>query len=406
MSTSLAQVGRGAVGPFALVGGLALGDRLVPGAIVIVDGRIEEVLLGSRSGNLPSTRYAAPIIAPGLIDLQVNGGFGQEVGVDPAAIAHLAARLPATGVTAFLPTMISSPAAAYPPLFAAFADFAAATNAAGASPLGLHLEGPFLSSARKGAHPLAAIEAADDHLFSVLLGESAVRLMTLAPERPGAPRRIASLCGRGVLVSLGHTDATTEEFLAGIEAGARMATHLFNAMTPFNHRAPGAVGAALTDDRVTIGLIADGVHAHPVALRLALRAKGPERVALVTDMMSAAGMPPGQYRLGPQTVTVDAGSARLADGTLAGSILTLDQAVRNLVAWLGIGSAVALRMATEVPARLLGLRSRGLLSRGHRADLTLWSDNLDLLATIIGGAFVHGNATSFAAPILPIFEES
>jgi N-acetylglucosamine-6-phosphate deacetylase len=143
--------------PYAVTGTLALGDHSSPGAVVVANGRIAEVLLHPRSGNLPPTIYAAPIISPGLIDLQVNGGFGQEVGADPTALPHLAAHLPATGVTAFLPTLISSPDSAYPPLFAAIA---ASTNVPGAHPLGLHLEGPFLSPARKGAHPLAAIEAA------------------------------------------------------------------------------------------------------------------------------------------------------------------------------------------------------------------------------------------------------
>ena len=163
--------------------------------------------------------------------------------------------------------------------------------------LGLHLEGPFLAPGKKGAHTLDAIEAADDALFDELLAEDAVRLVTLAPERPGALDRIARLVERGVLVSLGHSDATFEQFEAGIDAGARMATHLFNAMSQLDSRAPGAVGAALVDERVTVGLIADGVHTHPANLVLAARAKGTHGIALVSDMMAAAGMPPGQYSL-------------------------------------------------------------------------------------------------------------
>jgi len=191
------------------------------------------------------------------------------------------------------------------------------------------------------------------------------------------------------VVSLGHTDAAYEEFARGVDAGARMATHLYNAMSPFAHRAPGAIGAALVDDRVTVGLIADGVHSHPSSVDLALRAKGVERVALVSDMMAAAGMPPGVYPLGDRPVIVDGASARLADGTLAGSILTLDQAVRNVVRWTRASPAQALRMASEIPARLLSLERKGRIVVGADADLTLLDDALRVEGTIIGGEMVY-----------------
>lgn len=371
--------------PFAVVGRLALGDRLVDGAVVIAGGRIVDVLRQPRAGNLPLATRQAAIVAPGLIDLQVNGGFGVEVGRDRSAISDLAAVLPRTGVTAFLPTLISSPAGDYPPLFA---DLAATADAPGARAIGLHLEGPFLSPARKGAHPAAAIAAADEALFARFLAEPAVRLVTLAPERPGGLDRTRRLRQRGVLVSLGHTDATAEEFSAGVDAGAGMATHLFNAMSPLGHRAPGAVGAALADERVAVGLIADGVHVHPLALRLTVATKGTAGVVLVSDMMAAAGQPPGRYRLGPQQVSVDDSSARLADGTLAGSILTLDRAVRNLTRWLDCSPALPLRMATETPARLLGLADRGRLAPGCVADLVLLDPDLVVVATYVAGSAV------------------
>lgn len=372
---------------FAVRGDLAIGGALVPGAVVVEDGRIAAVVRSARNGDLPEAVVETSIVAPGLIDLQVNGGFGVPVGPDPDALRTLARRLPETGVTAYLPTLISSLPPAYDALFAAFED---ARDSPGTRALGLHLEGPYLSPARKGAHPLSAIEEAGPALFDRLLANDRVRLMTLAPERAGGIARVRRLRDRGVVASLGHTDAADDEFAAGVDAGATMATHLFNAMAPFGHRNPGAAGAALTDPRVTAGLIADGIHVHPVGLRLALRAKGADGVALVTDMMAAAGMPHGTYELGSQQVVVDGTGARLADGTLAGAVLTLDEAVRNAVRWTGVGPADAIRMATETPARVLGLSDAGRLSPGTRADLACFDANLRVVATFVAGHMVFG----------------
>ncbi len=371
---------------YAVRGKLLVGRQLEPGAVVVEQGRIAEILRAPHVGNLPDLVVDAEIVAPGLVDLQINGAFGVEVGEEPDALRQLSARLPETGVTAFLPTVITSPAATYRQVFDSFD---AARGAPGACPLGLHLEGPFLSPARPGAHRRDLVEAAEPGLLDALLDGDALRLMTLAPERPGAGERIRRLRDRGVLVSLGHTDATWEEFRAGVDAGASMATHLYNVMSPFLHRAPGAIGAALTDDRVTVGLIVDGVHAHPASVDLAIRAKGVERVALVTDAMAAAGMHPGTYALGGRRVLVDETSARLEDGTLAGSILTLDQAVRNVVHWTGTSPVDALRMASEVPARLLGLERVGRLVIGFDADLALFDADLRVQATIVKGRMAY-----------------
>lgn len=372
--------------PYAVAGRLLLGNSLTPGAVVVSGERIVEVVRDPRPAMLPERVITAEIVAPGLIDLQVNGGFGVEAGDGADALRTLAARLPATGVTAFLPTAISAPAAWYPRVLEAFA---AAHGADGARLLGLHLEGPFLAASRKGAHRQEWIDAASDDLFAFLLEQPALRLMTLAPERPGGLERIRRLRERGVIVSLGHTDATYETFIAGVDAGALMATHLYNAMSPFQHRQPGAAGAALTDDRVTVGLIADGIHAHPASLQLAVRAKGPERIALVTDMMAAAGMPAGRYQLGGQEVITDGIAARLPDGTLAGAVLTMDAALRNIVAWTEATLADALRMASEVPARLLGRPDLGRIAPGAAADLALFDRDLCVVATIAGGRMVY-----------------
>jgi N-acetylglucosamine-6-phosphate deacetylase len=211
--------------------------------------------------------------------------------------------------------------------------------------------------------------------------------MTLAPEQPGALERIRRLHERGVLVSLGHTGASYDEFMAGVDAGATMTTHLYNAMSPFVPRAPGAIGASLVDDRVTAGLIADGVHSHPAAILLALRAKGTDRIALVSDLVAAAGMPPGRYELGGQPVVVDGLRARREDGTLAGSIVTLEQALRNVVQWTDATPAEAIRTATEIPAQLLGRADLGRIAPGCHADLVLFDRDLNVQTTIIGGRF-------------------
>jgi N-acetylglucosamine-6-phosphate deacetylase len=267
--------------------------------------------------------------------------------------------------------------------------FLGSRDAEGARPLGLHLEGPFLSPARAGAHRLSAIVDAAPSTVDAFLGRGAVRLVTLAPEPAGALERIRRLRSDGIVVSLGHSNATYEEFVRGIDAGARMVTHVYNAMSGFDHRAPGAVGAALVDDRTTVGVIADGVHCHPAAVRLAVLAKGPGRVALVTDATSGAGMKPGVYQLDGRDILVDETIAKLPDGTIAGSVLTLDQAVRNVMAWAGVGVAEACRMASEVPARVLGLPSKGRLAAGFDADLVLLDGELRVRATFREGRRVY-----------------
>jgi N-acetylglucosamine-6-phosphate deacetylase len=382
---------------YSVTGRLLLDGRLVPGAIVVDGDRIVEVRTGG-TGELPGPRLEAAIVSPGLIDLQCNGGFGFEVGGDAEALRGLAARLPSTGVTTFLPTVVSARAAGYRAAAAALAavEPVETGGAPRAHAAGLHFEGPLLSPVRAGAHDRAAIAAGDDTLDEVLdelLASRALRLMTLAPERPGALARLRHLVEAGVVVSLGHTDATYDEMLDGTDAGATLATHLFNAMPAFHHRAPGAVGAALIDERLIVSLIADGVHAHPAALNLVLRAKGVERIVLVTDAVAAAGSPAGTYGLGAAPIISDGQSARRADGTLAGSTLTMDRAVRGMVALGGARPEEALTMATAVPASLLGLADRGRLAAGRRADLALWTDDLQLVSTLIGGVVAFEAAT-------------
>lgn len=220
--------------------------------------------------------------------------------------------------------------------------------------------------------------------------QTGVRLATLAPELPGAPAVIEALASRGVLVSAGHSIATYDQAVAGFDAGVRYGTHLFNAMPSLLHRDPGLPGALLTDDRVTVGLIADGIHTHPAIVKLVWQALGPARLNLVTDAMAALGMPPGQHLLGDYVVAVDGETCRLADGTLAGSILSMDQALCNLLAFTGCTLEEALPTITTTPARAIGLaHARGQVAPGFVADLVLLSPDLHVRGTVVDGELMY-----------------
>ncbi len=331
------------------------------------------------------------VLTAGMTDLQLNGAAGIDLAeADLDGWAALAEHEARHGVTAFCPTFITAPLS---DLVAALASTAAAAERlAGlpvAQPAGAHLEGPFLSPAFPGAHRAEFMRPpVADAVDALLAAWHAVppAIVTLAPELPGAIPAIARLRAAGVAVSLGHSDATATETAAAADAGASLVTHLYNAQRPFTHREPGVAGRALVDDRLVCGLIADLHHVAPDALRLAFAA-APGRIALVSDAMAAAGMPArGTYRHGP-IEAVGRGHAPpvLADGTLAGSALHLDEAVRNVVG-LGVAREAALAAATSVPARAIG-RS-GAVRVGERADLVWWDDELRVQAVWIGGTEV------------------
>ncbi|HEY1409433.1 MAG TPA: N-acetylglucosamine-6-phosphate deacetylase, partial [Promineifilum sp.] len=329
------------------------------GTILLDDGKIAAV--GGPDLPVPqgaATREAAGlIVAPGLIDLQVNGGFGRDFTADPSSIWDVAAGLPRFGVTAFLPTIITSP----PETIQAAQDTVNAGPPGGwigARSLGLHLEGPFLNPKKKGAHNPAHIRAPSSRDIVNWSRESGVTLVTLAPELPGAAQVIGELVERGTVVSAGHSLASFEAAGAGFDTGIRYVTHLFNAMPALHHREPGLIAAALADDRLTVGLIADGLHVHPALVSLVWDLLGPTRLNLVTDAMAAMGMSPGEYALGDSLVTVDESSARLGDGTLAGCVLSLDAILRLFISFTRASLSEALSTVTAVPARLLGLDGR------------------------------------------------
>ncbi len=283
-----------------------------------------------------------------------------------------------TGVTTFLPTIISLPTET---MVAALRAFEVARPHVASRMPGMHLEGPFLSPARCGAHDRANMPEPSVELVERLLAAGGVAHMTLAPERPGALEVIERLVAVGVTVGLGHSDATAAEAHAALDAGARSVTHLFNAQRPWNHRDPGIAGAALVRDNVLLTVIVDGVHLHPDAVRLAARCAG-DRLVLITDAIAAAGMGDGTYPLGDRTATIHGPEARLEDGTLAGSVLTMDQAVRNLID-LGLDPASAIAAATTAPAALIGRTAS--LAPGNPADLVVLDNAFEVQSTLISG---------------------
>jgi N-acetylglucosamine-6-phosphate deacetylase len=368
-------------------------DEVIEGGAVLVDG--DRIVAAGPASAVERPAHAQVIdaggqlLTPGFIELQFNGGFGADFTDDPAAIWRVAGQLPRYGATAFLPTIITSPLEKIR-VGQAVVTGGQPARFCGARPLGLHVEGPFLNPMKKGAHnpkylcnpTLAAVEGWSP--------ETGIRLVTMAPELPGALEVIGALASRGVLVSTGHSNATYEEAIAGFDAGARYGTHLFNAMSSLGHRDPGLPGALLTDPRPTVGFIADGVHTHRSIIQLAWRMLGPRRINLVTDAMAALGMPPGKHLLADFEVVVDATSARLGNGTLAGSILSLDQALRNVVEITGCSISEALTAMTMTPAKAIHVdHERGRVQAGYIADLVLLSPDLHVKTTIAEGQVVY-----------------
>jgi N-acetylglucosamine-6-phosphate deacetylase len=365
--------------------GLVLrGGRLAPGAVGVREG---VVAAPPRRG-----RVRLPegwTVAPGLVDLQVNGFAGAEVGDDPEALAAVAAALPRAGVTAFCPTLVSRGDRAYRRAAAALR--AAAWPAAGARPLGLHLEGPFLAPSRAGAHAPGALRRPEPGAVDRLLEAFRPAIVTLAPELPGAVEAVRRIARAGAIPAVGHTEADAEQGRAAIGAGARLLTHALNAMRGIERRDPSALVAFLADRRARVSLIGDGEHVAPEVAALVARAAG-ARLVLVSDAVAAAGAPPGRYRLASRTIASDGRRATLAGGRLAGAVRGLDAGPRTL-AGAGVPRAAALAAAAEAPRRLLGLPPG--LAPGAPADLVVLDEGLVPRLTLVGGE------VAYADPALP-----
>jgi len=365
--------------------------------LTIEDGRITDV----RESSSPSGADVSlndGILAAGLIDLQVNGSHGMDFShADDAEWQRIGRLLPQTGVTAFAAAFVTAP---IPALAASLRQCGKAmttpSSAVQARLLGAHLEGPFLSPSHPGAHDADLFcDPEAEHIQALLEAAppGALAVVTLAPERIHALAAIRTLSSAGVLVSIGHTDATAEETSAAVEAGARMVTHLYNAQRPFHHRDPGVIGQTLVDDRVFASVVVDGHHLSPQAAAMAFGMAG-QRLVLVTDAVAAAGMAPGRYRLGNQSIQSGSGCPpTLADGTFAGSTLRMDRALANAVG-LGLPLVDAVAAATSRPADLLGRPDLGRIKVGARADLAWLDDRLDTRATWIGGKRAFPNTAN------------
>ena len=371
---------------------LVSGGRQRSDAVVeIANGRIAAV-----RDQVPGERYDVVlpdgVLVPGLVDMQINGCFGVDfAAATPSDWGAVAARMPETGVTAFAPTFITAPV---PELVESLRRLAEVHGAppSGSRVLGAHVEGPFLSETRRGAHnPAYLCDPTPDAVAALIDAgpPGTLAVLTLAPERAQALEAIKRLTNAGVTVSVGHSDATGAQVAEAAAAGARAVTHLFNAQRPLQHREPGVPGHALVDDRLSLGLIVDLHHVAADVVLLAFRAAG-ERIVLVTDAVASAGMPPGRYVLGGEPVLVETGRPPVReDGTLAGSGLRLDEAVGNAVD-LGVALVAAVDAATRRPADLLGRADLGRVEAGALADLAWLGPDLLTRATWVAGTSVFG----------------
>jgi N-acetylglucosamine-6-phosphate deacetylase len=376
----------------AFMGNIVLPDRILEGGIVIVEEeKIAGVFPKDQSPPLEGMvrhNYGGCYITPGLIDLHLHGAMGRDV-IDGTAesLGQIAAHQARCGITGFVPTTLAAPLPAI--LDAVECVKAAMKDRTGAEILGVYLEAPFLSVKKKGAQNpefIRPIQAADIRLLAEA-AQSLQAIVTVAPEVGANLSFIPALKEKGWVVSIGHSEATYEQAMMSFEKGITQATHLYNAMSGFLPREPGVIGAVLDSPEVTAEIIADGIHVHPAALRLAVRQKGVDRICLITDSVNASGLGDGDFQVGGLDVVVKDGQARLRDGgALAGSVLTLNRAVRNVIQWTGVPVSAAVRMASLTPARVLGLdREIGSLEQGKLANLAVFDQDFNVVATILRG---------------------
>ncbi|MGA8430065.1 MAG: N-acetylglucosamine-6-phosphate deacetylase [Candidatus Sulfotelmatobacter sp.] len=376
-------------------------EEIIAPVVVVEDGLITSV--SSRTAQeLPAAAhhvdFADEILAPGFVDIHIHGGAGLDVMVASATeLPRLGKFLATHGVTAYFPTTVAAPldqiCTALDRISGAIETISAAQNGVvQARPLGIHLEGPFLSHKRRGVHPPENLIEPTAEIFEQFWQASRghISVMTIAPELPGAMEVIAEAARRQVCVSIGHSNAELLVAREAVAAGARHATHTFNAMRPLDHRDPGIIAEVLTNDSITADIIADGIHLDPAIVQLFLRAKGTQRAVLITDAISATGMPNGRYQLGPMMVDVKDGKCTV-NGTLAGSVLTMDRAVRNVTEFASWSLRDAVGAATLNAAQAVGVGQRhGRLAQGAEANFVVLSAAGEVRATVVGGQVSNG----------------
>ncbi|MEW5975578.1 MAG: N-acetylglucosamine-6-phosphate deacetylase [Acidobacteriota bacterium] len=380
-----------------LAGQVITPDTVVSQGVVLVEGpKILEV--GSRFNvsfddpEFELLHCEQFTLVPGFVDVHVHGGGGRDLMEGSReAVEVVSRRLARHGTTSYLATTVTASPMAMLRAVESLGGLVA-EDLGGARMLGLHLEGPFISPGKRGVHPPEFILKPSSRIFDELVKMSGqqVKLITLAPEVEGGMEFLQHVRSQGVLVSVGHSDATFAEAVKAIQAGASQATHTYNAMRGFTHREPGIVGAVLTSKPVWAELIADGVHVAPAAIQVLLNCKGADRVLLITDAISAAGMPDGDYQLGSFAVKVSGGVCRNAEGALAGSTLSQDQAVRNMVSWTGLPLEDVVSMTSRNPAEAVGMGDRkGRIETGYDADLVLLDADLQVRLTICEGQVAY-----------------
>jgi N-acetylglucosamine-6-phosphate deacetylase len=363
---------------------------LDPGWLALNGGRIVGVGRGEPPLAGDVVDLDGDYVLPGFIDLHMHGGGGAQVTTaDPDEILRAVAFHRRHGTTRTLASLVTAPLDTMAAAAKEIAAIVRAGDTGHGRVVGVHLEGPFLNPARRGSHDPTHLLAPDLTALRHLLdaGDGTVRVVTLAPELDGGMDLVREVVARGAVAAVGHTDASHDQARAAFAAGARLATHLFNAMRHFHHREPGPAGAALADDTVTCEIINDGIHVHPDAVRMAVRAAGADRIALVTDATPAAGMRDGRFHLGPVPVLARAGRVTLEDGvSIAGSTLTMDTAVRRAVRDVGIPLPEAAYAAATTPARLLGIAHQvGSIQPGKEADLVVLTPDLHVRTVIVAG---------------------
>jgi len=369
-------------------------DEVITGSSVLIEDGIIKIIGPDipLPVNTAVLNAAGSYLSPGFIDLHTHGRcFSDAMDSSHESLSTIAKDLLKHGVTGFLITTQSAPLDNTLAAIKNAVSYIANPDPEGALPLGIYLEGPFLSDIKKGAQQLNKDDSIDLNALRLMLkaGEGNIRVIALAPELPGAVSAIKEIREQGIVVAAAHTNSSYSEAIIAIQEGLSLATHTFNGMRSLSHREPSVVGACLTDDRITCEVIADGIHLHPAIVKLIYLAKGTDKMVLVSDSVAATGIPDGEYEYGGRKFTVKHGAICLSDGTLAGSALSLDTAVRNVMTYIGCSLPQAVRMATETPARVIGQNDLlGNIETEKRANLILFDDSLSIKSALLAGNLI------------------